>query len=58
MFRSDKIEHDLKNSVLINCSHNIVSGVKYVDKESRVLNGKMDRDDRTRILFFRRLVVA
>jgi hypothetical protein len=48
----------LKNIVPIICSHNTVAGVKYVDKESRVLNGKMDRDDRTRILFFRRLVVA
>jgi hypothetical protein len=36
MFGFDKIEHKQKNSVLINCSHNIVAEVASVLTRSQV----------------------
>jgi hypothetical protein len=51
-FGCDKIQHDLKNSVIINCSHTIVAGgAKYIGKELSVSNRKMGRDGQMRILY-------
>jgi hypothetical protein len=45
MSEFDKIKHDLKKSVLINCSHNTVAGAEYVDKEFSVSQRRTDEDN-------------